>query len=254
MKDPITVSVTGAAGQIGYALLFRIASGAVFGPDQPVNLRLIEIEPAMGALEGTVMELDDCAFPLLQNITPTADLDEGFKGTNWSLLVGSVPRKAGMERGRPPRYQRQDFHRSRPGNRPERRIRCAGSRCWQPLQHKRTHRNEQRGRCPKRSLFRDDPPRRKPSQEPTCRDGRRAFQLGHQSLHLGESLFYPVSGISYMPRSMANPFPKSSRTPSGLKRNSFPSCSNAEQRSSKPAAHLPQLRLPMPRSTRCAVS
>jgi malate dehydrogenase len=98
MKDPITVSVTGAAGQIGYALLFRIASGAVFGPDQPVNLRLIEIEPAMGALEGTVMELDDCAFPLLQNITPTADLDEGFKGTNWSLLVGSVPRKAGMER------------------------------------------------------------------------------------------------------------------------------------------------------------
>ncbi|MDA0765744.1 MAG: malate dehydrogenase [Verrucomicrobia bacterium] len=98
MKDPITVSVTGAAGQIGYALLFRIASGAVFGPDQPVNLRLIEIEPAMGALEGTVMELDDCAFPLLQSVTPTADLEEGFKGTNWALLVGSVPRKAGMER------------------------------------------------------------------------------------------------------------------------------------------------------------
>ena len=98
MKDPITVSVTGAAGQIGYALLFRIASGAVFGPDQPVNLRLIEIEPAMGALEGTVMELDDCAFPLLQSVTPTADLDEGFRGANWALLVGSVPRKAGMER------------------------------------------------------------------------------------------------------------------------------------------------------------
>jgi len=98
MKDPITVSVTGAAGQIGYALLFRIASGAVFGPDQPVNLRLIEIEPAMSALEGTVMELDDCAFPLLQSVTPTADLEEGFKGTNWALLVGSVPRKAGMER------------------------------------------------------------------------------------------------------------------------------------------------------------
>jgi malate dehydrogenase len=98
MNDAITVSVTGAAGQIGYALLFRIASGAVFGPDQPVNLRLIEIEPAMGALEGTVMELDDCAFPLLQGITPTADLDEGFQGANWALLVGSVPRKAGMER------------------------------------------------------------------------------------------------------------------------------------------------------------
>ena len=99
MKAPITVSVTGAAGQIGYAMLFRIASGAVFGPDQPVNLRLIEIEPGMAALQGVMMELDDCAFPLLNAITGTADLNEGFKGTNWALLVGSVPRKAGMERG-----------------------------------------------------------------------------------------------------------------------------------------------------------
>ncbi|MEE2808436.1 MAG: malate dehydrogenase [Verrucomicrobiota bacterium] len=99
MSEPITVSVTGAAGQIGYSLLFRIASGAMFGPDQPVNLNLIEIEPAMGALEGVCMELDDCAFPLLNKINPTADLDTGFKNSNWALLVGSVPRKAGMERG-----------------------------------------------------------------------------------------------------------------------------------------------------------
>ncbi len=98
MKDPITVSITGAAGNIGYALLFRIASGSVFGSDQPVNLRLIEIEPALPALEGVVMELDDCAFPLLNEIVATADLDEGFKGADWALLVGSVPRKAGMER------------------------------------------------------------------------------------------------------------------------------------------------------------
>ncbi|MDA7864295.1 malate dehydrogenase [Akkermansiaceae bacterium] len=98
MKDPITVSVTGAAGQIGYALLTRIASGSMFGLDQPVNLRLIEIEPAMSALEGTVMELDDCAFPLLNEIVPTCDLAEGFTGSDWALLVGSVPRKAGMER------------------------------------------------------------------------------------------------------------------------------------------------------------
>ena len=98
MKDAITVSVTGAAGQIGYALLFRIASGAMFGPDQPVKLRLIEIEPGMAALEGVIMELDDCAFPLLQGIHGTSDLEDGFKGTNWSLLVGSVPRKDGMER------------------------------------------------------------------------------------------------------------------------------------------------------------
>lgn len=98
MKSPIRVAVTGAAGQIGYSLLFRIASGSMFGDDQPVELHLIEIPPALGALEGVVMELQDCAFPLLKKIVPTADLDEGFRGVNWALLVGSVPRKAGMER------------------------------------------------------------------------------------------------------------------------------------------------------------
>jgi malate dehydrogenase len=98
MKKPIRVAVTGAAGQIGYALLFRIASGAVFGPDQPVALNLIEIAPALESLKGVVMELDDCAFPLLTHVVATADLDEGFKDVNWALLVGSVPRKAGMER------------------------------------------------------------------------------------------------------------------------------------------------------------
>jgi len=97
--SPIRVAVTGAAGQIGYSLLFRIASGGVFGPDQPVALNLIEIEPGMKALEGVCMELDDCAFPLLTDIRPTSDLDAGFDGANWALLVGSVPRKAGMERG-----------------------------------------------------------------------------------------------------------------------------------------------------------
>jgi malate dehydrogenase len=96
--SPIRVAVTGAAGQIGYSLLFRIASGAMFGPNQPVILHLIEIEPAMGALQGVVMELDDCAFPLLKGIVPTADLNEGFRDVNWALLVGSVPRKQGMER------------------------------------------------------------------------------------------------------------------------------------------------------------
>ena len=100
MKKPISIAVTGAAGQIGYSLLFRIASGAIFGPDQPVSLRLIEIpdEKAMAALQGVCMELDDCAFPLLHGITPTSSIDEGFSGVNWAILVGSVPRKAGMER------------------------------------------------------------------------------------------------------------------------------------------------------------
>src|SRR5471030_2422347 len=98
MKSPIRVAITGAAGQIGYSLLSRIASGSMFGPDQPVILHLIEIEPALPALGGVVMELQDCAFPLLKGIVHTANLDEGFGGVNWALLVGSVPRKAGMER------------------------------------------------------------------------------------------------------------------------------------------------------------
>jgi malate dehydrogenase len=98
-RSPLHVTVTGAAGQIGYSLLFRIAAGQLFGPDQPVVLRLLEIEPAMKALEGVVMELDDCAFPALADVVATADMKQAFDGTNWALLVGSIPRKAGMERG-----------------------------------------------------------------------------------------------------------------------------------------------------------
>src|SRR6266436_9636992 len=95
---PIRVAVTGAAGQIGYSLVCRIASGAMFGVNQPVILHLIEIEPALPSLSGVAMELDDCAFPLLKGVVPTASLEEGFRGVNWALLVGSVPRKQGMER------------------------------------------------------------------------------------------------------------------------------------------------------------
>src|SRR6476619_5509231 len=98
MTSAIKVAVTGAAGQIGYSLVFRIASGAMFGREHPIALSLIEIPNALGALDGVIMELHDCAFPLLKSITPTADLDEGFRDVNWALLVGSVPRKAGMER------------------------------------------------------------------------------------------------------------------------------------------------------------
>ena len=99
MTTPVHVTVTGAAGQIGYQLLFRIASGQLLGPDTPVVLRLLEIEPAMASLEGVVMELDDCAFPLLAGIEATSDLATAFRQTSWALLVGSIPRKAGMERG-----------------------------------------------------------------------------------------------------------------------------------------------------------
>ena len=95
----VKVAITGAAGQIGYALLFRIASGALFGPETEVDLSLIELEQALPALQGVVMELEDCAFPLLKTTTCTSDLNVGMSGANWVLLVGAVPRKAGMERG-----------------------------------------------------------------------------------------------------------------------------------------------------------
>lgn len=100
MKTPIRVAVTGAAGQIGYSLLFRIASGQMFGPEQPVILQLLEVpvEKAMKALEGVAMELDDCAFPLLKDMVLTDDARVGFKDANWSLLVGAKPRGPGQER------------------------------------------------------------------------------------------------------------------------------------------------------------
>jgi malate dehydrogenase len=99
MSSPVNVTVTGAAGQIGYALLFRIASGQLLGPDVPVRLRLLEITPALKAAEGTAMELDDCAFPLLAGIDITDELKTAFDGCNVGLLVGARPRTAGMERG-----------------------------------------------------------------------------------------------------------------------------------------------------------
>lgn len=98
MKAPVRVTITGAAGQIGYALLFRVASGEMLGADQPVILQLLEIPPAMGALKGVIMEVEDCAFPLVQGFVPTDDPNVAFKDTDYALLVGSRPRSKGMER------------------------------------------------------------------------------------------------------------------------------------------------------------
>jgi malate dehydrogenase len=98
VDSPVTVAVTGAAGQIGYALLFRIASGQMFGPDRPVRLQLLELPAALPALDGVRMELADCAFPLLESVLCTTDTDEAFAAADWALLVGAVPRGEGMER------------------------------------------------------------------------------------------------------------------------------------------------------------
>src|SRR5215217_1205252 len=98
MTSPIRVAVTGAAGNIGYAIAFRIANGDLFGPNQPVILHMLEITPALKALEGVAMELDDCAFPLLQGMVLTDSAETAFDGVNWALLVGARPRGPGMER------------------------------------------------------------------------------------------------------------------------------------------------------------
>jgi malate dehydrogenase len=98
MTTPIRVAVTGAAGQIGYALIFRIASGALFGPDQPVALQMLEITPALPSLNGTIMELEDCAFPLLSSVKATDQADEAFEAADWVILVGGMPRKEGQSR------------------------------------------------------------------------------------------------------------------------------------------------------------
>jgi malate dehydrogenase len=98
LKEPVRIAVTGAAGQIGYSLLFRVASGSLLGPDQPVILHLLEITPALGALGGVVMELEDCAFPLLSGVVTTDDANRAFDGVNVAMLVGSRPRTTGMER------------------------------------------------------------------------------------------------------------------------------------------------------------
>lgn len=98
MTDPVRITITGAAGQIGYALVFRVASGAMLGPEQPIELRLLEIPPAMDALRGVGMELDDCAFPLLKSVVQTDDVETAFENTDIAMLVGSRPRGPGMER------------------------------------------------------------------------------------------------------------------------------------------------------------
>ena len=157
-KTPIRVAITGAAGQIGYSLLFRIASGAAFGPDQPVILHLIEIpdEKAMAALHGVCMELDDCAFPLLKGLVPTSNLDEGFRGVNWALLVGAVPRKAGMER-------------------------------------KDLRGREQRAGCGQEPFLRDDRTGRKSRQIPARPEGQRGRDRRDEPRHLGQSQRHDVS-------------------------------------------------------------
>ena len=154
---PVKVAVTGAAGQIGYSLLFRIASGSLLGPDTPVELRLLEITPALKALEGVVMELDDCAFPTLAKVEIGDDAKTIFDGVNLALLVGARPRTKGMERGDLLEANGAHLHRAGQGAQRGRGRRHPHHGDRQPGQHQRADRDEQRSRHPRRAVLRADP-------------------------------------------------------------------------------------------------
>ena len=162
MTAPVRVAVTGAAGQIGYSLLFRIASGSMLGPDTPVALQLLEITPALGALEGVRMELDDCAFPLLTDIVCTDDADVAFGDADVALLVGAMPRKAGMERADLLSANGGIFKPQGAGAVAFGQARRQDPRRRQPGQHQRPDRDVERGRPRPGSVHGDDPTRPQP--------------------------------------------------------------------------------------------
>ena len=189
-KTPLRVAVTGAAGQIGYSLLPRIASGDLFGPDQPVILHLIEIpaEKPMKALEGVAMELEDCAFPLLRGLVLTSDLKRGFDGVNWALLVGSKPRGPGMERNDLIRENGPIFTgQGRAINDARGQGRARGRR-RQPVQHELPDRDALGARRAARALQRHDAPRPEPRPGAARAAGRRPGRRRGQHADLGQPL------------------------------------------------------------------
>ena len=230
---PLHVTVTGAAGQIGYALVHRIASGQLLGPDQPVVLRLLEIEPAMSALEGVVMELEDGAHPLLVGIEATSKLEHAFDGASWCLLVGSIPRKAGMERGDLLSVNGGIFQPQGRGDQRPRRRRRPRARRRQPLQHQLPDRAVERARRSRRPLVRDDPPRREPGEDAARQEGRRRGARRHQHDDLGQPLGDAVPRLrARLDRRHARR-PRSSATRPGSKGRSSRRCRSAARRSSR---------------------
>ena len=166
---PVKVAVTGAAGQIGYSLLFRIASGALLGPDTPVELRLLEITPALKALEGVVMELDDCAFPTLAGVEIGDDADRDLRRRQRGPAGRRPPAQQGHGARRPARGQRRDLHRPGQGAQRPRGRRHPDHGDRQPGQHQRADRDEQRPGHPARALLGPDPPGPQPRDRPAGR-------------------------------------------------------------------------------------
>ena len=249
MSTPVKVTVTGAAGQIGYALLFRIASGQMLGPDTPVELSLLEIPDAIKAAEGTAMELDDCAFPLLRRIDISDDPKQAFDGANIGLLVGARPRGPGMERS--------DLLEANGGIfKPQGEAINAGAaddvqgpRGRQPGQHQLPDREVERARRPARALHRDDAPRPQPGDRPARQQARRAGLGGHQHDRLGQPLADPVPRPGQRQGRRARAPGTRSTTRPGSPTSSSPGSPSAAPRSSRRAAPPAPPRPPTRRST-----
>ena len=250
-KAPVRVAVTGAAGQIGYCLLFRIASGAMLGPDQPVILQLLEITPALGALEGVAMELDDCAFPLLAGIVQTDDADVAFGDADVALLVGAMPRKDGMERS--------DLLRPTAASSSRRARRCRARRsedvrCWSSATRP-TPTPSSPCRTPRTStpaVHRHDPPRPQPGRRPAGRQGRHHGQRRSRKM----TIWGNHSATQYPDLFHAEVDGKNAAEPSATRRGSRPTssppCAARAPPSSRRAACRRPPRRPTPPSTTCA--
>ena len=174
-KSPVRVAVTGAAGQIGYSLLFRIASGEMLGKDQPVILQLLEIpdEKAQKALKGVMMELDDCAFPLLHGMVPASDPMVAFKDIDVALLVGARPRGPGMERKDLLEANGKIFAPAGQGARQGRQARREGAGGRQPGEHQLPDRDEECAEPEAHAVHRDDAPRPQPRDQPGCSENKQ---------------------------------------------------------------------------------
>ena len=189
---PFVSRLTGAAGQIGYAILPRIASGQMLGPDQPVILQLLEVTPALKALDGVAMELEDCAFPLLADVVKTDDADVAFGDADVALLIGAMPRKAGMERADLLSANGAIFTVQGKAIAANAKADCKVLVVGQPGQHQRAHRDAQRQGHGPGPLHRDDPPRPQPRHQPAGRQGRRAGLVHQAHDHLGQPLHHAV--------------------------------------------------------------
>ena len=188
MPAPVRVAITGAAGQIGYSLLFRVASGEMLGPNQPVILQLLEITPALDTLRGVAMELEDCAFPLLEDVVQTDDPNVAFGDANYRAARRLGTSQGGHGAVRPADDQRQDLH--RPGQGVVRQCgpRHQDPRRRQPGQHQLPHRDEQLAEDRPVTVHRDDAPRPQPGRRSAREQARRARHRHQEDDHLGQPL------------------------------------------------------------------